>query len=126
MIQTGLIPNAHGDLVTDASYDFYGLRLATCSLDQRYANLCMVEPADRLKLTALLVRYRIKIWQLDENNHWTVEDDWKVRLPCQFSLCFQPSLNVSCARHMMHQFQESVGHTQNLAPSLHPPPSTER
>lgn len=35
MIQTGLIPNAHGDLVTDASYDFYGLRLATCSLDQR-------------------------------------------------------------------------------------------
>ncbi len=36
MIQTGLIQNAHGDLVTDASYDFYGLRLATCSLDQRY------------------------------------------------------------------------------------------
>ena len=38
MIQTGLIQNAHGDLVTDASYDFYGLRLATCSLDQRSAN----------------------------------------------------------------------------------------
>jgi hypothetical protein len=36
MIQTGLISNAHGDLVTDAVYDFYGLRLATCSLDQRY------------------------------------------------------------------------------------------
>ena len=35
MLQTGLIPNAHNDLVTDASYDFYGLRLATCSLDQR-------------------------------------------------------------------------------------------
>ncbi|KAJ7681148.1 WD40-repeat-containing domain protein [Mycena rosella] len=55
MIQTGLIPNAHNDLVTDASYDFYGLRLATCSLDQR-----------------------IKIWQLDETNgSWAVEDDWK-------------------------------------------------
>ncbi|KAJ6600018.1 WD40-repeat-containing domain protein [Mycena vulgaris] len=55
MIQTGLIPNAHNDLVTDASYDFYGLRLATCSLDQR-----------------------IKIWQLDESNgSWAVEDDWK-------------------------------------------------
>ncbi|KAJ7249428.1 WD40-repeat-containing domain protein [Mycena rebaudengoi] len=55
MIQTGLIPNAHNDLVTDASYDFYGLRLATCSLDQR-----------------------IKIWLLDETNgSWTVEDDWK-------------------------------------------------
>ncbi|KAF9022977.1 WD40 repeat-like protein [Hymenopellis radicata] len=55
MIQTGLIPNAHSDLVTDAAYDFYGTRLATCSLDQR-----------------------IKIWQLDEQNgKWAVEDDWK-------------------------------------------------
>ena len=35
MPQTGLIENAHNDLVTDAAYDFYGLRLATCSLDQR-------------------------------------------------------------------------------------------
>lgn len=35
MPQTGLIENAHSDLVTDATYDFYGLRLATCSLDQR-------------------------------------------------------------------------------------------
>ncbi|KAG5653850.1 hypothetical protein H0H81_009929 [Sphagnurus paluster] len=55
MIQTGLIQNAHSDLVTDASYDFYGLRLATCSLDQR-----------------------IKVWHLDESNGtWAVEDDWK-------------------------------------------------
>lgn len=35
MPQTGLIENAHNDLVTDAVYDFYGLRLATCGLDQR-------------------------------------------------------------------------------------------
>ena len=34
-MQTGLIQNAHDDLVTDAAYDFYGLHLATCSLDQR-------------------------------------------------------------------------------------------
>ncbi|KAK7059748.1 purine-cytosine permease fcyB [Favolaschia claudopus] len=55
MIQTGVISTAHGDLVTDASYDFYGLRLATCSLDQR-----------------------IKLWQLDETNgNWELEDDWK-------------------------------------------------
>ncbi|KAH7921566.1 WD40 repeat-like protein [Leucogyrophana mollusca] len=55
MIQTGLIQSAHNDLVTDVSYDFYGLRLATCSLDQR-----------------------IKVWQLDESNgNWSVEDDWK-------------------------------------------------
>ncbi|KAI0938538.1 hypothetical protein AcW1_001754 [Taiwanofungus camphoratus] len=55
MLQTGLITNAHNDLVTDATYDFYGLRLATCSLDQR-----------------------IKVWQLDESSgNWSVEDDWK-------------------------------------------------
>ena len=35
MIQTGLIQSAHSDLITNAAYDFYGLRLATCSLDQR-------------------------------------------------------------------------------------------
>ncbi|EIW52294.1 WD40 repeat-like protein [Trametes versicolor FP-101664 SS1] len=55
MIQTGLISNAHSDLVTDASYDFYGLRLATCSLDQR-----------------------VKVWQLDETTgSWSLEHDWK-------------------------------------------------
>ncbi|ETW75791.1 hypothetical protein HETIRDRAFT_66253 [Heterobasidion irregulare TC 32-1] len=54
-MQTGLIQNAHNDLVTDAAYDFYGLRLATCSVDQR-----------------------IKIWQLDEQNGiWNVTSDWK-------------------------------------------------
>ncbi|PFH46735.1 hypothetical protein AMATHDRAFT_77541 [Amanita thiersii Skay4041] len=55
MIQSGLIPNAHDDLVTDASYDYYGLRLATCSLDQR-----------------------IKVWKLNETDgSWSVEDEWK-------------------------------------------------
>jgi hypothetical protein len=55
-MQTSLIPNAHGDLVTDAAYDFYGVRLATCSLD-----------------------HRIKIWQLDESDGtWTAVADWKV------------------------------------------------
>lgn len=54
-MQTGLIQNAHNDLVTDAAYDFYGLRLATCSVDQR-----------------------IKIWQLDEQNGiWNATSDWK-------------------------------------------------
>ncbi|KAF9057164.1 WD40-repeat-containing domain protein [Panaeolus papilionaceus] len=54
MIQTTVIHDAHGDLVTDASYDFYGLRLATCSLDQR-----------------------IKLWTIDENGAWNIDDDWK-------------------------------------------------
>ena len=39
MIQAGLIPNAHSDLVTDAAYDFFGLRLATCSLDQKFVSV---------------------------------------------------------------------------------------
>ncbi|OSX63514.1 hypothetical protein POSPLADRAFT_1055569 [Postia placenta MAD-698-R-SB12] len=60
MLQTGFISNAHSDLVTDASYDFYGLRLATCSLDQRHSIS------------------RIKVWFLDESEgKWKVEDDWK-------------------------------------------------
>ncbi|KAI8986310.1 WD40 repeat-like protein [Trametes punicea] len=55
MIQTGLISDAHNDLVTDASYDFYGLRLATCSLDQR-----------------------VKVWKLHESSgSWSLEHEWK-------------------------------------------------
>jgi WD40 repeat protein len=58
-MQTSLIQNAHADLVTDTAYDFYGVRLATCSLD-----------------------HRIKIWQLDESDGtWTAVADWKVRVP---------------------------------------------
>ena len=74
MIQTGLIQNAHSDLVTDATYDFYGLRLATCSLDQRF-----IVFSCHLKANIHQDSNRIKIWQLDENQGtWSVEDDWKV------------------------------------------------
>ncbi|KAG8942432.1 hypothetical protein FRC03_003218, partial [Tulasnella sp. 419] len=53
--QTSLLLHAHQDLVTDLAYDYYGNRLATCSLDQR-----------------------IKIWRLDEQNGtWVFEDEWK-------------------------------------------------
>ncbi|KZS97211.1 WD40 repeat-like protein [Sistotremastrum niveocremeum HHB9708] len=56
MIQTGLISPAHDDLVCDAAFDFYGSRLATCSLDQR-----------------------IKIWRMEneETGAWACEDEWK-------------------------------------------------
>lgn len=40
-MQTGLIQNAHNDLVTDAAYDYYGLRLATSGLDQRSLRLAL-------------------------------------------------------------------------------------
>lgn len=78
MIQTGLIPNAHSDLVTDACYDFYGLHLATSGLDQRYATFA---PRSMTLETHSFSRFiRIKVWQMDERNGvWTVEDDWKVR-----------------------------------------------
>ena len=80
MIQTGLIQNAHNDLVTDASYDFYGLRLATCSLDQRYAILFLLAAFPPNGLKEVLPISRVKIWQLEESTgNWTVEDDWKVR-----------------------------------------------
>ena len=80
MIQTGLIPNAHNDLVTDASYDFYGLHLATCSLDQRYV---FIHPSPRA-LQVYEFRHapcpRVKVWQLDESTgSWSLEHDWKVR-----------------------------------------------
>jgi nucleoporin SEH1 len=85
MIQTGLIPNAHNDLVTDAVYDFYGLKLATCGLDQRYVHCYDHRLSGIDGLSARLSSWkrnfkinRIKIWQLDETNgSWSVEDDWK-------------------------------------------------
>ncbi|KAI0064825.1 WD40 repeat-like protein [Artomyces pyxidatus] len=65
-MQTGLIQNAHNDLVTDAAYDFYGLRLATCSLDQR-----------------------IKVWQLDENEGtWNATSDWKAHDAAVAKVCW--------------------------------------
>ncbi|KAG2059833.1 hypothetical protein BDR06DRAFT_1062601 [Suillus hirtellus] len=57
MIQTGLIQSAHNDLLTDVAYDFYELRLATCSLNQRY-------------VIPLLHIYK-------SNGNWNVEDDRK-------------------------------------------------
>ncbi|KZV96865.1 WD40 repeat-like protein [Exidia glandulosa HHB12029] len=55
MIQTGVLPESHGETITDGAYDHYGLHLATCSSDQR-----------------------IKIWALDESTgNWSLEDEWK-------------------------------------------------
>ncbi|KAF5369231.1 hypothetical protein D9757_010044 [Collybiopsis confluens] len=53
MIQTGLLNNAHKDLITCAAFDYYGLRLATCSLDQR-----------------------ICVWDVEESG-WVLRDEWK-------------------------------------------------
>ncbi|KAG9004536.1 hypothetical protein FRB93_010313 [Tulasnella sp. JGI-2019a] len=53
--QTSVLLQAHADLVTDAAYDYYGLRLATCGLD-----------------------HKIKIWILDESTgSLTAEDEWR-------------------------------------------------
>jgi nucleoporin SEH1 len=76
MIQTGFIPSAHDGLVTDASYDYYGLHLATCSLDKRCAGHTHLP---REYLVNVVFR-RIIVWHLDEKNTtWNVEDEWKVR-----------------------------------------------
>ncbi|KAG8903484.1 hypothetical protein FRB99_003227 [Tulasnella sp. 403] len=53
--QTGVLPHAHADLLTDAAYDYYGLRLATCGLDQK-----------------------VKIWKQEEaTGTWNSVDEWK-------------------------------------------------
>ena len=45
----------HNDLIQDISYDFFGRRVATASLDQL-----------------------VKIWNVNENNDWELKDDIKV------------------------------------------------
>jgi hypothetical protein len=49
MIQTGLLASTHADLVTDSAFDYYGLRLATTSLDQR--SVQVLQHASRVFLT---------------------------------------------------------------------------
>ncbi|KAH7098621.1 WD40 repeat-like protein [Auriculariales sp. MPI-PUGE-AT-0066] len=54
-MQTGLLPEPHDGNITDGAYDFYGLRLATCSADQH-----------------------IKFWESDEDSGtWSLQDEWK-------------------------------------------------
>ncbi|KAI5886661.1 WD40 repeat-like protein [Schizophyllum commune H4-8] len=100
MIQTGIIENAHGDLVTDVAYDFYGLRLATCSLDQR-----------------------IKVWQLDETNGtWVVEDDWKAHAAAVAKLSWAHpefgSIIASASYDHSVKIWEQVRATDEPAPSI--------
>ncbi|KAG1799636.1 hypothetical protein EV424DRAFT_1332384, partial [Suillus variegatus] len=57
-IQTALIQSAPDHLLTDVACDLYGLRLATCSLDQKY-----VIP---------LLPYT--------NENWNVEYDWNASM----------------------------------------------
>ncbi|KZV62182.1 WD40 repeat-like protein [Peniophora sp. CONT] len=65
-MQTGLIQNAHNDLVTDAAYDYYGLRLATSGLDQR-----------------------LKVWSLDEQSgSWIATHDWKAHDAAVSKICW--------------------------------------
>ncbi len=49
------IKTDHNDLIQDISYDFFGKRVATASLDQL-----------------------VKIWNVKENNDWELKDDIKV------------------------------------------------
>lgn len=54
--QSKLIKTDHNDLIQDISYDFYGKRVATASLDQL-----------------------VKIWNVKENNDWELKEDIKVK-----------------------------------------------
>ncbi|KAJ3752240.1 WD40-repeat-containing domain protein [Lentinula raphanica] len=59
MLQTGLINDAHSDLVTCAVYDFYGTRLATCGLDQK---ICI---------------WALSTTAIDSSPQWTLQTEWK-------------------------------------------------
>ncbi|KAG8216457.1 WD40-repeat-containing domain protein [Butyriboletus roseoflavus] len=68
MIQTGLIQSAHDDLVTDLCYDYYGLHLATCSLDQRahdaaVSRLTWAHPEFGTILASASFDRTVKIWE---------------------------------------------------------------
>ncbi|KAJ3970122.1 WD40 repeat-like protein [Lentinula raphanica] len=59
MLQTGLINDAHSDLVTCAVYDFYGTRLATCGLDQK---ICV---------------WALSTTAIDSSPQWSLQTEWK-------------------------------------------------
>ena len=111
-MQTGLIQNAHDDLVTDAAYDFYGLHLATCSLDQRSSlsetSVCVVTyrlilPTQDQSLEIGRKRWGVAIQRrlegMCETRYTTMSDGCSLR-----RLTTRPCLNFH-------------GHTQNLGRS---------
>jgi nucleoporin SEH1 len=98
MIQTGLISPAHDDLVCEAVFDYYGTRLATCGLDQKYVihvHYRLLIPNFWSLLTSSPTPFRIKIWRdasvSQMNDHsggdnsnnasgsggWILEDEFK-------------------------------------------------
>uniref|UniRef100_A0A8D8YLQ0 Nucleoporin SEH1 n=1 Tax=Cacopsylla melanoneura TaxID=428564 RepID=A0A8D8YLQ0_9HEMI len=54
MYEAHSINAEHKDLIHDVAYDYYGLRMATCSSDQN-----------------------IKVWDQDENGKWYLSANWK-------------------------------------------------
>ncbi|KAI5693323.1 hypothetical protein M8J75_013813 [Diaphorina citri] len=54
MYEAHSINAEHKDLIHDVAYDYYGLRMATCSSDQN-----------------------IKVWDQDENGKWFLSANWK-------------------------------------------------
>lgn len=45
MLQTSVLPLPTQDLSTDAEFDYYGLRLAICGVDQKYIPLLLYLPS---------------------------------------------------------------------------------
>jgi nucleoporin SEH1 len=46
----------HADFVHDVSFDYYGMRMATCSSDQK-----------------------VRVWDKASSGEWRLTDEWKVR-----------------------------------------------
>ena len=54
------IPADHKDLIEDVSYDFYGRRIATCSLDQN-VKVCCRMPLCLIEFMPPSLEYSIKV-----------------------------------------------------------------
>lgn len=100
------IPADHKDLIEDVSYDFYGRRIATCSLDQNVKVCCWLPlysiksmppnlarngPINLLHNHSMCVKHdsvatlmytvlilHPQVWDMDEANEWKCTSSWKV------------------------------------------------
>jgi nucleoporin SEH1 len=76
-MQASILPLGQQEAISDCAFDFYGLRLASCGLDAKYAYLALITAR-----TTIPIFYsysaRIRLFRLNESNgEWASESEWK-------------------------------------------------